>query len=739
MEQKRKKGKWRWVGLGLLASLAAACCFMASWSHFRTEVKQMGEFSLETEENLEWLYQNTYLLYQELYNRENGTSLDAWELYGASEKAGRSDEETKDREFVETVFQYMEGEYSVLNSLYGYRIQDNKTGYTVSNLSENDLERLWEESDFLVSFVFDGNGNMTVGEELIGRQEEELRRMAMQASRQKIRLEDSGFWRGPVDCTVTYALSWQDLERSSSYEAAECVISDSYGKYGNSITFFTMRANRGNELTLYQQAGMLTALRWLLLLVFTLGLFLPIGAARPWKELSFCRLSAEVEAFLLCGEASFVAAAVFRLAVRIAEGELQKRLGLARSALSLLVPAGGLLVFTAFFFAGWYLGVCLRELRELGPLEYLRRRSLLWRGWKFLLRKGKEKFKAFYRELTHTDLSRENLRPIRRLALINGLISAALCVCGFVGIVPAAIYSLLLYLFLKRYVQDLQRHYDVLLRVTNQIAEGNLNADITEDMGIFEPFRPQLEKIRKGFQRAVEEEVKSQRMKAELITNVSHDLKTPLTAVITYENLLKEPGLPEEKRQEYLEVMEQKTLRLKALIEDLFEVSRANSGDVTLHLMPVDLISLLKQVCLELRDKIADAELDVRMNLKEEKVILPLDSQKTYRVYENLLSNAAKYALKGTRVYVNGFYKDDTYVITIKNISAEELTVDGAELTERFVRGDVSRNTEGSGLGLAIARSFMELQGGRLEVEVDGDLFKATTSWPTGQTLAESV
>ena len=163
----------------------------------------------------------------------------------------------------------------------------------------------------------------------------------------------------------------------------------------------------------------------------------------------------------------------------------------------------------------------------------------------------------------------------------------------------------------------------------------------------------------------------------------------------------------------------------------MFEFSKASSQNVTLNIMDVDIMNLVKQVAFEMSDKLGESGLDVRMNLTEEKVVLPLDSQKTYRIYENLFGNIAKYALPGTRVYVNGFRIDDTVVVTLKNISAQEITVDSSELTERFVRGDSSRNTEGSGLGLAIAKSFTELQGGVLELEVDGDLFKVTTTWRT--------
>ena len=228
----------------------------------------------------------------------------------------------------------------------------------------------------------------------------------------------------------------------------------------------------------------------------------------------------------------------------------------------------------------------------------------------------------------------------------------------------------------------------------------------------------------------MEKRIQSERMKVELITNVSHDLKTPLTAIITYVDLLKDDTLTREKQIEYLQTLERKSLRLKVLIEDLFEVSKATSGNVILNYQNVDICNLIKQVELEMSDKLAEAGLDFRMDFPEQKVIVALDSQKTYRIYENLFSNIVKYSLRGTRVYVRGTLTDDYIVISLKNISAAEITVDTAELTERFVRGDASRNTEGSGLGLAIVKSFVELQGGRFLLENDGDLFKAVTSFP---------
>lgn len=273
-------------------------------------------------------------------------------------------------------------------------------------------------------------------------------------------------------------------------------------------------------------------------------------------------------------------------------------------------------------------------------------------------------------------------------------------------------------------MKDIQSKYRKLLGATRSIAQGNLDTALSEDFGIFESYKSQLRQIQMDFKRAVDEEVKSQRMKTELITNVSHDLKTPLTAIITYIELLREPDITEEKKTEYLDILQRKSNRLKVLIEDLFEISKASSKSVTLQIVDVDICNLLRQAYLEQDDRIEAAGLDFKFNLPKERIILPLDSQKTYRIFDNLYSNIIKYALSGTRVYVNLKDESDYVRVELKNISATELSVAPEELTERFVRGDDSRNTEGSGLGLAIAKSFAELQGGSMQIAIDGDLFK---------------
>ena len=290
-------------------------------------------------------------------------------------------------------------------------------------------------------------------------------------------------------------------------------------------------------------------------------------------------------------------------------------------------------------------------------------------------------------------------------------------------------YSVVLYILLLKYGARIQKQYNNVLHATEQMAEGNLKITLEEELGVFQSIGDSLNEVQKGFEKAVIEEAKSQNMKTELITNVSHDLKTPLTAIITYVDLLKKEDITEDERKSYVQTLDQKSQRLKVLIEDLFEVSKAQSGNVTMNFMDVDVVNLMKQVRMEMEDQIEASNLAFRFNLPEEKIILSLDGQRTYRIFENLLNNALKYAMPHSRVYVDILDSTADVKIVFRNISAQELDFDAQRLTERFVRGDASRNSEGSGLGLAIAKSFTELQRGKFQIEVDGDLFKVLLTW----------
>ena len=239
-----------------------------------------------------------------------------------------------------------------------------------------------------------------------------------------------------------------------------------------------------------------------------------------------------------------------------------------------------------------------------------------------------------------------------------------------------------------------------------------------------------LNRISDGLETALAEQVRSERLKADLITNVSHDIKTPLTSIINYVDLIKREHIENPTLQKYLEVLDQKSQRLKTLTEDLVEASKASSGNIKLEINDIDLVELVQQTTGEFEEKYALRRLELVNTLPNEVIIIEADGRRLWRVLENLYNNAFKYALENTRVYVGIEDHDSEVVFSIKNVSASPLNISPDELTERFVRGDVSRTTEGSGLGLSIAKSLTELQGGTFQVTIDGDLFKAEVSFP---------
>jgi len=236
--------------------------------------------------------------------------------------------------------------------------------------------------------------------------------------------------------------------------------------------------------------------------------------------------------------------------------------------------------------------------------------------------------------------------------------------------------------------------------------------------------------ISRGLKAAVTEQVKAERLKTDLITNVSHDLKTPLTSIISYVDLLKRENIENPRVQEYITVLEQKSSRLKNLTEDLVEASKASSGNITLDLIPIHYTEILQQSLGEFEDKLAARSLQVLTTLPQEDIMILADGRQLFRVLENLLNNCCKYALLGSRIYIELQKDEELATFTMKNISEAPLNVSPEELTERFVRGDVSRSTEGSGLGLSIAKSLTKLMNGKMKIEIDGDLYKVSLSFP---------
>jgi signal transduction histidine kinase len=273
-------------------------------------------------------------------------------------------------------------------------------------------------------------------------------------------------------------------------------------------------------------------------------------------------------------------------------------------------------------------------------------------------------------------------------------------------------------------------YLDKIVKGTDEIASGNLNFAIVEKgKGNLSRLSHNINNLEIGIKKSMEEQMKSERLKSELITNVSHDLKTPLTSIINYVNLLKQENLSKEEVDGYVAVLDKKTQRLKLLIEDLFEASKMASGAVELNIEKIDAAQLLRQSLAELDEKIKNSSLTFRVNIPNIKVYANLDGKKTWRIFENLIGNILKYSQPNSRVYIDLTEDYNNIVITMKNISSYEMNFNVDEIFERFKRGDSSRNTEGSGLGLAIAKSIAELQGGSLNIEIDGDLFKATTKF----------
>ncbi len=264
-----------------------------------------------------------------------------------------------------------------------------------------------------------------------------------------------------------------------------------------------------------------------------------------------------------------------------------------------------------------------------------------------------------------------------------------------------------------------------------QLAAGNLDYRInTEHMsGENLELAEEINKVRDGVEKAVDDQMKSERLKTDLITNVSHDIKTPLTSIINYVDILKRENIQDERIAGYIEILNRKALRLKQLTEDLVEASKISSGNITLTMQEINLKQLIKQTNGEFEEKFEAKKLDLICDLPEEQMLIMADGRRMFRVIENLYNNAAKYAMPGTRVYVSGSMEGDTVVFSMKNVSENPLNFKADELLERFVRGDVSRSTEGSGLGLEIARNLTVMQKGTFDLYLDGDLFKVTITF----------
>lgn len=314
--------------------------------------------------------------------------------------------------------------------------------------------------------------------------------------------------------------------------------------------------------------------------------------------------------------------------------------------------------------------------------------------------------------------------------------SLLICICYLVIIIffggfgyvsyASEIYVIIVWIYTMVLLNELNFRTQI-YEITKQVEmmrKGNMNVSIKCTNSELEELGENINHLKQGMEKAINESIKAERLKTDLITNVSHDLKTPLTSIINYTDLLKKEKIENENAKKYIDILEKKSKKLKILTEDLIEVSKISSGNETVALEKIDFKELVLQANGEFAEKFEEKNLEVISNLPKEAVIVDLDGKKMWRVLENLYQNVYKYSLENTRVYVD-LIVNDHIVFTIKNISKEKLNILPDELMERFIRGDSSRHTGGSGLGLSIAKDLSKLNGGTLSIQIDGDLFVA--------------
>ena len=343
--------------------------------------------------------------------------------------------------------------------------------------------------------------------------------------------------------------------------------------------------------------------------------------------------------------------------------------------------------------------------------------SITYRILKWLIQK--------YKNVKNVISSNKNLGGKIALYFI-GIVTVSILI-GLIfkefGILLDIVFWIWCYYKIMKEVDKFKQIHDA----TEKIYKGDTNIKLDESLytGVLKELAIYINDIAGGFSNAIKESLKSERLKTELITNVSHDIKTPLTSIINYVDLLKQENIQNEKAKEYIEVLDNKSQRLKKLIEDLVEASKASLGNIKINKEVLNVKELLNQVTGEFEDKFNSRGLNIISKLPEKTVYIKADSRYLYRVLENIYSNVAKYAEENTRVYIDCILEEEnTVTIYVKNISKDELNISADELMQRFVRGDKSRNTEGSGLGLSIAKSLTELQDGTFNIYLDGDLFK---------------
>ncbi|MGL5311818.1 MAG: sensor histidine kinase [Peptostreptococcaceae bacterium] len=712
MDTKSKSNKIAIYIIGIISILIASIGMCLVYPKIEKDSEKF-KYNIYEERTdiLEEISEFNYSLYYQMYNEDSSEKKRPSDILLnldiLSEYQNNGEYEDYKNQFDSEVYNWYSRLSSSAQNLEYYAL--NKKSEEVkkrTNLSidsnQNISTNIADSYSFYLELDYDENGNMTVGQ-VYGANKSEISSKLEQLQRESVK-EDFYYIDG---------LEMNEIKNMKFIYAVPKEL-----VYNDNIYY----ANRYMEADAFSQASYLF-INIAMVFIVTIGSFI------PYRELKNLRLfkkiiniPIEIIIIAICVAIGFIYGSPEILIMSSIRRELVQitQLQLSKDMMDVLVYSINT-IYWIICFSIILIGVnVIKHIFKSNFKEYIKSKSLIYKLFSFI---GK-KIKNFFNWCTNIDLKDKNNKKITLVLGINLIIVALMCSIWMFGIIVAFIYTFVLFILVKKKYLKVNEDYNKLLKTTNEIAKGNLDINTEDDLGVFNSLKDEISNIQVGFKKAVEEEVKSQKMKTELISNVSHDLKTPLTSIITYVDLLKDENLNEEKRRQYLDTLDKKSQRLQDLIEDLFEVSKVSSGNVNLNIVDIDVVSLMKQTLLELDDKIKESNLIIRSNMPKDKVILSLDSQRTFRVFENLIINITKYAMPNSRVYIDIIETDNEVEISLKNMAAEEINFSAEEIAERFVRGDKSRNTKGSGLGLAIAKSFVELQSGKFEIIIDGDLFK---------------
>ena len=684
---------------------------VATYDYFWEVVDNKVESPYESHWFTSYLYQNAYSLYVDVAEERAGKELTPSDVYlNFSKEETTQVEDSVKNDFNAWIYETKSRTIEENHNLK-YQVVDNSTGEVVTSYDWTFSEDTKDEYDSYLTLVFDEQGKVSV---------EEAYNIDIEFLINQVR---------------TFGLQYEDMNSGISYSVNPIVDTTFHYAVPKELepydTIYWQQQGTYHNV-FYSNSGFPFVILGATLFIIIIALIL--SSKKLFKIGTGITSKIPLEIVVGAGGLALgFAICMSEIIYMTHTGKLANYL-ISIGLSDKLVPLLHIGAWSVIFGVVVIMTLSMKQVFVKGFGRYCTENVLVIRiiNWCF------KKTKIFINKITEINVDDTVNKLLLKILGINFLVLTVLCSIWFFGIAGLIIYTIVMFFFLQKKVNKLKEDYDRIIEITDSLAKGNLNVTEERDLGIFEPMKTNLTMIQGGFRAAVEEELKSQSMKNELITNVSHDLKTPLTAIITYVDLLKNEEITEEEKKSYIETLDKKSQRLKHLIEDLFEVSKANSGNMEVSLATVDVLSLIKQAELELGEKLEAVGIEICIRSNEEKIYLELDGQKSYRIFENLFGNIVKYAMPNRKAYVDVITSDSGTQIEVKNMSKEELDFDTSEITERFVRGDKSRNSEGSGLGLAIVKSLVELQGGQFQIVVDGDLFKAIITFENKKYEADS-